>query len=133
MTTSTIDKSELERVLAEACAAAHACESLDFTVGQDRRKRIKDVRLFKSGDYDLPVSVQGSTKLQSVAFTRQVLEMNQELDLPFVGDMTHLDEESIEREIEAVLNDAEANMVPLRMRRKHLETRAMNNLSLLRY
>jgi polysaccharide pyruvyl transferase WcaK-like protein len=71
-----------------------------------------------------PISIQRGQKMEG---------LNQELDLPFVGDMTHLDEESIEREVEAVLNDAEAKMDPLRVRRKHLEARAMNNLSLVRY
>ena len=71
-----------------------------------------------------PISIQRGQKMEG---------LNRELDLPFVGEMTHLDEESIEREIEAVLNDAEAKMEPLRVRRKHLEARAMNNLSLLRY
>ena len=71
-----------------------------------------------------PISIQRGQKMEG---------LNQVLDLPFVGDMTHLDEKSIEREIEAVLNDAEAKMEPLRVRRKHLEARAMNNLSLLRY
>ena len=71
-----------------------------------------------------PISIQRGQKMEG---------LNRELDLPFVGEMTHLDEESIEREIEAVLNDAEAKMEPLRVRRKHLEGRAMNNLSLLRY
>ncbi len=71
-----------------------------------------------------PISIQRGQKMEG---------LNQELDLPFVGDMTHLDEKSIEREVEAVLNDAEAKMEPLRVRRKHLEARAMNNLSLVRY
>ena len=71
-----------------------------------------------------PISIQRGQKMEA---------LNQELDLPFVGDMTHLDEKSIEREIEAVLNDAEAKLKPLRVRRKHLEARAMNNLSLVRY
>ena len=71
-----------------------------------------------------PISIQRGQKMEG---------LNQELDLPFVGDMTHLDEESIEREVEAVLNDAEAKMEPLRVHRKHLEARAMNNLSLVRY
>ncbi len=70
-----------------------------------------------------PISIQRGQKMEG---------LNQELDLPFVGDMTHLDEKSIEREVEAVLNDAEAKMEPLRVRRKHLEARAMNNLSLVR-
>ena len=71
-----------------------------------------------------PISIQRGQKMEG---------LNQELDLPFVGDMTHLDEESIEREIEGVLNDSEAKLQPLRVRRKHLETRALNNLSLVRY
>ena len=71
-----------------------------------------------------PISIQRGQKMEG---------LNRELDLPFVGDMTHLDEKSIEREIEAVLNDAEAKMEPLRARRKHLEARARNNLSLVRY
>ena len=71
-----------------------------------------------------PISIQRGQKMEG---------LNQELDLPFVGDMTHLDEESIEREIAAVLSDPEAKMEPLRVGRKHLETRAMNNLSLVRY
>ena len=71
-----------------------------------------------------PISIQRGQKMEG---------LNQELDLPFVGDMTHLDEKSIEREVEAVLNHAEAKMEPLRVRRKHLEARAMNNLSLIRY
>ena len=71
-----------------------------------------------------PISIQRGQKMEG---------LNRELDLPFVGDMTHLDEKSIEREVEAILNDAEAKMEPLRMRRKHLEARAMNNLSLVRY
>ena len=71
-----------------------------------------------------PISIQRGQKMEG---------LNQELDLPFVGDMTHLDEESIEREIEGVLNDSEAKLQPLRVRRKHLEARAMNNLSLVRY
>ncbi len=71
-----------------------------------------------------PISIQRGQKMEG---------LNQELDLPFVGDMTHLDEKSIEREIEAVLNDPEAKMEPLRVRRKDLEARAMNNLSLVRY
>ena len=71
-----------------------------------------------------PISIQRGQKMEG---------LNRELDLPFVGDMTHLDEKSIVREVEAVLNDAEAKMEPLRVRRKHLEARAMNNLSLVRY
>ena len=71
-----------------------------------------------------PISIQRGQKMEG---------LNQELALPFVGDMSHLDEKSIEREVEAVLNDAEAKMGPLRERRKHLEARAMNNLSLIRY
>lgn len=71
-----------------------------------------------------PISVQRGQKMEG---------LNQDLDLPFVGDMTHLDEERIEREVEAVLDDTEAKMEPLRERRKHLEERAMNNLSLVRY
>ena len=71
-----------------------------------------------------PISIQRGQKMEG---------LNQELDLPFVGDMTHLDEKSIEREVEGILNDAEAKMEPLRVRRKHLEARAMNNLSLIRY
>ena len=71
-----------------------------------------------------PISIQRGQKMEG---------LNQELDLPFVGDMTHLDEKSIEREVEAVLNDSEAKMEPLRVSRKHLEARAMNNLSLVRY
>ena len=71
-----------------------------------------------------PISIQRGQKMEG---------LNQELDLPFVGDMSHLDEKSIEREIEEVLKNTEAKMEPLRVRRKHLETRAMNNLSLLRY
>ena len=55
------------------------------------------------------------------------------LVLPFVGDMPHLDEKSIENEIEAVLNEADAKMEPLRVGRKDLEARTMNNLSLIRY
>ena len=71
-----------------------------------------------------PISIQRGQKMEG---------LNRELDLPFVGDMTHLDETSIEREVEAVLSDAETRMEPLRVRRKHLEARAMNNLSLVRY
>ncbi len=71
-----------------------------------------------------PISIQRGQKMEG---------LNQELDLPFLGDMTHLDEKSIDREVEAVLNDAEAKLEPLRVRRKHLEARALNNLSLLRY
>ncbi len=71
-----------------------------------------------------PISIQRGQKMEG---------LNRELDLPFVADMTHLDEKCIEREIEAVLNDAEATMEPLRVRRKHLAARAMNNLSLVRY
>jgi len=71
-----------------------------------------------------PISIQRGQKMEG---------LNQELDLPFVGDMTHLDEESIEREIEGLLNDAESRLQPLRVRRKHLEARAANNLSLVRY
>ena len=71
-----------------------------------------------------PISIQRGQKMEG---------LNQELDLPFVGDMTHLEEESIEREIEGLLNDAESKLEPLRARRKHLEARAMNNLSLVRY
>ena len=71
-----------------------------------------------------PISIQRGQKMEG---------LNRELDLPFVGDMTHLDEKSIEREIEAVLNNVEAKMEPLRVRRKDLEARAMNNLSLVRY
>ena len=55
------------------------------------------------------------------------------LVLPFVGDMPHLDEKSIENEIEAVFNEADAKMEPLRVGRKDLEARTMNNLSLIRY
>ncbi len=69
-----------------------------------------------------PISIQRGQKMEG---------LNQELDLPFVGDMTHLDEKCIEREIAAVLNDPEAKMEPLRVRRKDLEARAMNNLSLV--
>jgi len=71
-----------------------------------------------------PISIQRGQKMEG---------LNQELELPFVGDMTHLDEDSIEREIEAVLNNAETKLEPLRVRWKHLEARAMNNLSLVRY
>ncbi len=71
-----------------------------------------------------PISIQRGQKMEG---------LNRELDLPFVGDMSHLDEKSIEREIEAVLKDTEAKTEPLRVRRKHLEARALNNLSLLRY
>ena len=71
-----------------------------------------------------PISIQRGQKMEG---------LNQELDLPFVGDMTHLDEKSIERELTAVLNDAESKMEPLRARRKDLEARALTNLSLLRY
>lgn len=71
-----------------------------------------------------PISIQRGQKMEG---------LNQELDLPFVGDMTHLEEESIEREIEGLLNDAESKLEPLRLRRKHLEARAANNLSLVRY
>ena len=62
-----------------------------------------------------PISIQRGQKMEG---------LNQELDLPFVGDMTHLEEETIEREIAAVLNEPEAKMEPLRVLRKHLETRA---------
>ncbi len=71
-----------------------------------------------------PISIQRGQKMEG---------LNQELELPFVGDMTHLDEDSIDREIEAVLNNAETKLEPLRVRWKHLEARAMNNLSLVRY
>jgi len=71
-----------------------------------------------------PISIQRGQKMEG---------LNQELELPFVGDMAHLDEKRIEREVEAVLNDAEAKIEPLRVRRKHLEGRALNNLSLIRY
>ena len=71
-----------------------------------------------------PISIQRGQKMEG---------LNQELDLPFVGDMTHLDEKSIEREVEAVLKNPKAKMEPLRVHRKHLEARAMNNLSLIRY
>ena len=70
---------------------------------------------------------------QTVVLQTLAEGLNQELELPFVGDMTHLDEDSIEREIEAVLNNAETKMEPLRVRWKHLEARTMNNLSLVRY
>ena len=71
-----------------------------------------------------PISIQRGQKMEG---------LNQELDLPFVGDMTHFEEESIEREVEGLLNDAEGKLEPLRERRKHLEARGANNLSLVRY
>ena len=71
-----------------------------------------------------PISIQRAQKMQG---------LNQELHLPFIGDMTHLDEKSIEREIEEALTDPESKFQPLRLCREHLGIRATNNLSLVRY
>ena len=70
-----------------------------------------------------PISIQRGQKMEG---------LNQELDLPYVGDMSHLEEGVIEKEIEEVLNDPEAKLQPLRVCRKHLESRAAYNLSLVR-
>ena len=70
-----------------------------------------------------PISLQRGQKMKG---------LNQELELPFVGDMTHIKERGIEKGIEAVLEDAEAKLQPLRRYRRHLERRAAKNLSLVR-
>jgi len=71
-----------------------------------------------------PISLQRGQKMQG---------LNQELELPFVGDMTHIESLGIEKGIEALLEDPEAKLQPLRRCRRHLERRAAKNLSLVRY
>jgi polysaccharide pyruvyl transferase WcaK-like protein len=70
-----------------------------------------------------PVSVERGQKMRA---------LNQELELPFVGDMEQIDEDRIQTEVEKTLEDAEAKLRPLRLCRQRLKTRAHNNLSLLR-
>jgi polysaccharide pyruvyl transferase WcaK-like protein/SAM-dependent methyltransferase len=70
-----------------------------------------------------PVSVERGQKMRA---------LNQELELPFVGDMEQIDEDRIQTEVEKTLEDAEAKLRPLRLCRQRLKNRAHNNLSLLR-
>jgi hypothetical protein len=59
--------------------------------------------------------------------------LNEDLGLPFVGDMEHLEAATIESEIEAVWHNAEVKLQPLRFARQQLENRAAGNFSLVRY
>jgi polysaccharide pyruvyl transferase WcaK-like protein/SAM-dependent methyltransferase len=69
-----------------------------------------------------PISIQRGHKM---------LALNQDLELPFIGDMDRIDREGVEDEVEKTLEDPESRLHLLRLRRMHLEDRAHNNLSLL--
>ena len=71
-----------------------------------------------------PISIQRGQKMRT---------LNEDLSLPFVGDMEHLEAATIESEVEAVLHNAEAKLQPLRLSRRQLENRAAGNFSLVRY
>ncbi|MGA2261588.1 MAG: hypothetical protein ABSH28_09145, partial [Acidobacteriota bacterium] len=70
-----------------------------------------------------PISIQRGQKMRG---------LNEELGLPYLGDMEQIDAEGIEEEIDLALKDPEAKLRPLEARQKHLETRARNNLALLK-
>jgi polysaccharide pyruvyl transferase WcaK-like protein len=71
-----------------------------------------------------PISIQRGQKMCS---------LNEDLGLPFIGNMEYLEAASIEREIDALLDDAESKIGPLRLRKKELKKRAAGNFSLVRY
>jgi len=71
-----------------------------------------------------PISIQRGQKMCS---------LNEDLGLPFIGNMEFLEAASIEREIDALLDDAESKIGPLRLRKKELKKRAAGNFSLVRY
>jgi polysaccharide pyruvyl transferase WcaK-like protein len=71
-----------------------------------------------------PISIRRGQKMRG---------LNEELSLPYVGDMLHVEEDIIIREVEDALKAPESKLLPLRLCRRQLEVRAENNLSLLRY
>ena len=71
-----------------------------------------------------PISIQRGQKMRS---------LNEDLGLPFVGNMTRFEEDRIESEIESALREPEPKLQPLRISRQRLENRAADNFSLVRY
>ncbi len=59
--------------------------------------------------------------------------LNEDLGLPFVGNMEYLEAAGIEHEIEALLVSAESKLEPLRLRKQQLKKRAAGNFSLVGY
>jgi polysaccharide pyruvyl transferase WcaK-like protein len=70
-----------------------------------------------------PISIQRGQKM---------LALNEELGLPFVGDMERIDEAGIVLEVSKALENPEPKLALLRQRRVMLESRARNNLFFLR-
>jgi SAM-dependent methyltransferase/polysaccharide pyruvyl transferase WcaK-like protein len=71
----------------------------------------------------VPISFQRGQKMKS---------LNEELGLPFVGDMIHLEEGRMEDEIAAALGDPGPRLRLLQNSRRHLKRRAANNLAWVR-
>jgi polysaccharide pyruvyl transferase WcaK-like protein/SAM-dependent methyltransferase len=70
-----------------------------------------------------PISIERGQKMHG---------LNEELGLPYVGNMEEIDEARIESELEQALADPGSKLRPLRSRRAGLEMRARNNLSLFK-
>jgi polysaccharide pyruvyl transferase WcaK-like protein len=71
-----------------------------------------------------PISIQRGQKMRT---------LNEDLGLPFVGDMEHFDSMTIENEVAAALCDAEPKLMLLRHSAQQLKDRAAGNFSLVRY
>jgi polysaccharide pyruvyl transferase WcaK-like protein len=69
-----------------------------------------------------PISIERGQKMHG---------LNEDLGLPCLGNMECIAEASIEAEVKDVLENTESRLKPLRLRRRQLENRAHNNLSLL--
>ena len=70
-----------------------------------------------------PISIERGQKMHG---------LNKDLGLPYVGNMEHIEESSIEAEVKRILENKDLRLSELRKRRRELEMRARNNLSIMR-
>jgi polysaccharide pyruvyl transferase WcaK-like protein len=69
-----------------------------------------------------PISIQRGQKMKA---------LNEDLGLPFVGDMDHFDPDQVEQEVRIVLGDPESKLKPIRLSAEQLKKRAAGNVSLV--
>ena len=127
------DKAAAEAVQSRMQHAAVILPNVYYTAAQ-MISLLSRMRVAISQRYHFTLfSVLADTYPISIARGQKMRGLNEELSLPYVGDMLNILDESIEREIRQALEDPETKLSPLRLCRRHLERRATNNLSLVEY
>lgn len=136
------------------CNESRSGEYYDRAAAEDVRARMKSPSLLVANRYYRPDEMISLLSLMTAAFSQRyhftlfslladvcpvsiargqkMRGLHEDLGLPCLGDMERFDKAGIEKEVEGILEDADSRMRPLRLRLKRLESRAQDNLMLLR-